>query len=262
MSEQSGVLQTGGAALAFRQVEGRGPAVVFLSGFGSDLTGTKAQHLADWAQAAGRRFLRFDYFGCGASGGAFEAGAISRWRADALAVLDELATGPAVLVGSSMGGWLACLAAMARPDKVRGLVLIAPAADFVDALMRPNLPAAARKAIERDGVWTPPGGVPVHRALLEDAGRWNILGGPVPIDCPVRVIQGERDDAVPWRHALELFQLMKSDDAVFSLVKDGDHRLSRPQDLARIVRAVEELLPPPVRPAGYGGEAIAANPSR
>jgi len=153
MAETTGYLtRDDGARLAWKRVEGRGPTVVWLGGFKSDMAGTKAQALADWARASGRAYLRFDYFGHGISDGEFREGTISRWRADALAVLDHLVEGRAVLVGSSMGGWLACLVAMAAPARIAALVLVAPAADFTEKLMRPGLPPHGRAALARDGV--------------------------------------------------------------------------------------------------------------
>src|SRR5690606_29588272 len=150
---------------------------------------------------------RFDYFAHGASSGDFRQGTITRWREDALAVLDELAPGPVVLVGSSMGGWIACLAALADPERIHALVLIAPAADFTEKLIEPGLDAAARAALAQDGVWLEPSDYgepnPITAALLEDGARWSILPGPAPITVPVRILQGGADDAVPWRHALD-----------------------------------------------------------
>jgi len=247
MTEEAGRLDLDGVELAWRRVPGGPPTVVWLGGFRSDMTGTKAETLAGWAAEAGRGFLRFDYFGHGQSGGDSEqGGTITRWRQDALAMIDRLTEGPLVLVGSSMGGWLACLAAMARPARVAALVLIAPAPDFTDKLMTPDLPPEALAAIARDGVWREPSpydpaGNPITRALLEDGGRWSILPGPVPIAAPVRILQGGADPDVPWPHALELANALNSDDVVFTLIRDGDHRLSRPQDLARLVAAVAEL---------------------
>jgi pimeloyl-ACP methyl ester carboxylesterase len=208
------------------------------------MAGTKAEALAAWATAHGRAYLRFDYFGHGESTGDFRQGTITRWRQDALAVLNELVVGDVVLVGSSMGGWLACLAALAQPERVRALVLVAPAADFTARLMEPALDAAARAALEADGVWLRPSDYgdpdPVTKLLLEDGARWSILPGPVPIDVPVRILQGGEDPDVPWTHALELAHAIKSQDLVFTLIKDGDHRLSRPQDIARLIAAVDE----------------------
>jgi len=231
--------------LAYRLVAGEGPTVVWLGGFHSDMTGTKAQVLADHAEATGVAYVRFDYFGHGESDGQFRDGTISRWREDALAVIDELTEGPLVLVGSSMGGWIACLAAIARPERVKAMVLIAPAPDFTEKLMEPELSDEARAAIARDGFWIRPseyddGGYAITRELLEDGARWSILQGDVPIEVPVRVLQGGADPDVPWTHALELANALKSDDVVFTLIKDGDHRLSRPQDLERLVGAVSE----------------------
>jgi pimeloyl-ACP methyl ester carboxylesterase len=248
MSETNAELaRPDGQRLAYRLTPGRGPTIVWLGGFRSDMTGTKAQALAQWAMKAGRRFLRFDYFGHGASSGDFLEGAISRWREDSLAVIDALTEGPVVLAGSSMGGWLACLSALARPDRVSALVLVAPAADFTEALIKPKLPPQALKALERDGVWTEPndheaGGHPITRKLIEDGARWSILPGPLPIACPVRILQGGQDDAVPWTQAQQLVAAIDSDDVVFTLIKDGDHRLSRPRDLRRLVSAVEDVI--------------------
>lgn len=250
MSEREGrLLRPDGEQLAWRMVEGRGPAMIWLNGYRSDMLGTKAQALSDWARAHGRGLIRFDYLGHGASSGDFlTQGCISRWRDDTLAIIDQLATGPAVLLGSSMGGWLACLAALARPQRVVGLVLLAPAADFADKLVEPSLDAAARTALRDHGVYYRPsaydgGPSPVTRLLLEDGKRWSILSERVAIDCPVRILQGGQDDDVPWRHALDLHQRITASDSVFTLIKDGDHRLSRPQDLDRLIQTVAELLP-------------------
>lgn len=246
MTESRGALtREDGTLLAWRRVDGEGPTVVWLGGFHSDMTGTKAEVLAEQARATGGSYLRFDYFGHGESGGSFQDGTISRWRGDALAVVDELTEGPLVLVGSSMGGWLSCLAAIARPDRVKAMVLIAPAPDFTEKLMEPELSTEARAAIARDGFWVRPSeyddsGYPITRDLLEDGARWSILPGPVPIHVPVRILQGGADPDVPWTHALELANALTSDNVVFSLIKDGDHRLSRPQDLERLVSAVAE----------------------
>ncbi|HEX7885079.1 MAG TPA: alpha/beta hydrolase [Phenylobacterium sp.] len=247
MSEIEGFLdRPDGARLAWRMVEGSGPTVVWLGGFMSDMTGTKAQALADWAQATGRGYVRFDYFGHGASSGEFAKGTISRWREDAIAVLNELTAGGLVLVGSSMGGWIACLAAIAVPKRVTAMVLIAPAPDFTEKLMTPGIPPEGRAALAADRVWLRPSEYgepyPITRDLLDDGARWSILGGePIPIEVPVRILQGGADPDVPWRHALELAHSLKGDDVVFTLIRDGDHRLSRPQDIARLLAAVGEF---------------------
>jgi pimeloyl-ACP methyl ester carboxylesterase len=244
--ETAGRLKVAGSGVAWRRVSGRGPTVVWLGGFHSEMTGTKAQALAAWAAAAGRDFLRFDWFGHGQSDGRFVDGTITRWRIDLLGVMDQLTKGEVVLVGSSMGGWLACLAALARPGRVRALVLVAPAADFTDALLKPDLPSDAVAALERDGVWIRPSayddaGYEIAAALLEDGARWSILGAPVPIQVPVRILQGGADPDVPWTHALALAEAIEGDDVVFTLIRDGDHRLSRTQDIARLIAAIEEV---------------------
>ncbi len=249
--ETEGALASDGAELAWRRRSGAGPTVLWLGGFQSEMTGTKAQALDVWARDTGRTLVRFDYFGHGASEGRFEAGTISRWRADALAILDTLTRGPVILVGSSMGGWLACLVAMARPRRVRGLVLVAPAADFTERLVRPSLSPRARLAIADDGVWRAPSryeasGYPISRGLLEDGARWSILPGPVAVKAPARILHGGRDRDVPWTLGLELAQAIRGQDVVFTLIRDGDHRLRRAQDIARIVTAIEEVSAPGV----------------
>lgn len=248
MSETAGFLDRGdGERVAWRRVDGAGPTVVWLGGFMSDMAGTKAQALADWALANGRAFLRFDYLGHGESSGEFRKGTISRWREDALAVIRELTDGPLILVGSSMGGWISCLVAAVIPKRLHALVLIAPAADFTEKLMKPGFPPEAFEAIQKNGEWIRPslydeGGYPITAELLEDGARWSILPGPVPVEVPVRILQGREDPDVPWLHALELANAIKGEDVVFTLIKDGDHRLSRPQDIERLLRAVEEVL--------------------
>lgn len=246
MTEAEGWLETDGARLAWRRVTGRGPTLIWLGGFGSEMAGTKAGALAAWAADAGRDFLRFDYFGHGASEGRFEDAAVTRWRADALAILDALTVGRVILIGSSMGGWLACLVALARPERIGGLLLIAPAADFTERLITPRLSREAKAAIARDGVWRPTAddnasGHPITRALLEDGARWSILPGPISIQAPARILQGGEDRDVPWRHGLDLALALESRDLVFSLIRDGDHRLSRPADLARLTAFAGEL---------------------
>jgi pimeloyl-ACP methyl ester carboxylesterase len=249
MTETTGRLgRADGEEIAWRRVDGEGPTVVWLGGFRSDMAGTKAAVLADWAEASERSFLRFDYFGHGESSGDFvHGGCITRWREDVLAVIDELTEGPLILVGSSMGGWLSLLAASARPDRVQAMVLVAPAPDFTEVLMKPQFSPEALKALEDDGVWIErsdydPQGYPITRLLIEDGARWSVLPGPLAFEGPVRILQGGRDESAPWTHAYELVAALPGDDVVFTLVKDGDHRLSRPRDLLRLVTAVEELL--------------------
>ena len=221
--------------------------MVFLGGFNSDMTGSKAEALSAWCGAAGRAFLRFDYSGHGASGGRFVDGTIGRWAADAAAVLDALTEGPQVLVGSSMGGWIALLlAARLRPGRVAGLVGIAAAPDFT-ARMEQALSPEARQALARDGVWHRPSAYgdpyPITRALLED-GRGHLLldDGPIPVPGPVRLLHGQQDPDVPWALSLRIAEAIAGPDVQVVLVKDGDHRLSRPQDLALLCRTLASLL--------------------
>lgn len=246
MSETSGFLDRGdGERLAWRKVDGAGPTVVWLGGFRSDMAGTKAQVIADWALERGRAYVRFDYFGHGESSGDFQHGTITRWREDALAVIDQLAPGPVTLVGSSMGGWISCLVAAAIPERVSSMVLIAPAPDFTEKLMSPEITEHDRKTLQETGVYLRESEYgdpyPITKQLLEDGARWSILDNPVPIEAPVRILQGGADPDVPWRHALALATAIKGEDVVFTLIKDGDHRLSRPQDLSRLIKALDEL---------------------
>jgi pimeloyl-ACP methyl ester carboxylesterase len=236
-----------GAELAYRQSPGAGPGLLWLGGFRSDMEGGKATALHQWAAARGRAFLRFDYSGHGASSGRFEDGTVGQWTRDALAVLDRLTDGPQVLVGSSMGGWIALNLALQRPERIAGLLLIAPAPDFT-ARLELELTETARDRIQTDGVWLMPTGdpafgpTPITRGLLEDAPEHFVLGkGPVPVRVPVRIVQGVLDADVPWRGTADLVDCLEGGDVVLSLVKDGDHRLSRPQDIARILEAVREL---------------------
>jgi pimeloyl-ACP methyl ester carboxylesterase len=249
--EETGRLEgaSGGGALAYARLPGAGPAVVFLGGFRSDMQGSKALALRDWCAARGREFLRFDYAGHGASDGDFEAGSIGAWAADAALVLERLVRAPgAVLVGSSMGGWIALLLALRQPARVRGLLGIAAAPDFTEALMWPAFSEAQRAELMARGVlhlpsqYGPP--TPITRTLIEDGRRQLVMAGgaPVPLAVPVRLLQGMADPDVPWRHALRLMEALAGTDAQLTLVKDGDHRLSRPQDLALLTRVLEALL--------------------
>lgn len=245
MREETGTLDRGdGIRLAWRRIPGRGAGVVFLGGFNSDMTGSKAEFLAGWCEARGTPFLRFDYSGHGASGGRFVDGTIGRWAQDAACVIEALAPGPQVLVGSSMGGWIALLLARRRPP--RALVGIAPAPDFTEDLMWAEFPPDVRAAIERDGVWERPSEYgapyPITRALIEDGRDHLLLRAPLPIDVPVRILQGQRDADVPWRHALRIADALTCEDVRVHLIKDGDHRLSRPADLALLGETLAPLL--------------------
>jgi pimeloyl-ACP methyl ester carboxylesterase len=246
MSEQAGTLDRGdGVALAWRRIPGRGPGVVFLGGFNSDMTGTKAEDLAAHCAATGRAFLRFDYSGHGSSGGRFEGGSIGRWAEDAALVIAAQSEGPQILIGSSMGGWIALLLARRWPERVAGLIGIAAAPDFTRRI-EAGLSAEARAAIDRDGVWHRPSAYgdpyPITRTLLDDGRNHLLLPGPIPLTAPVRLLHGQRDPDVPWQLSLEIAAAISGDDVAVTLVKDGDHRLSRPQDLALLRRSVEALL--------------------
>ena len=240
-------------SIAVHAQTGASPGVFWLSGYNSDMNGTKAQALAHWAEQAGRACLRFDYSGHGASSGAFTDGTIGRWLAEALVVFDAYAHGPHILVGSSMGGWLALLmvrALRARASNgaasVVGLVLIAPAVDFTEELMWKRFTPEIKRELEQNGVWSRPSPYSpepyrVTRQLIEEGRNHLLLGGMIETGCPVRILQGVEDPDVPWRHAVELVSRLASDDVVLTLVKDGDHRLSRPEDIERLIRAVAEF---------------------
>ncbi len=215
-------------------------------GFRSDMTGTKAVALDAWAEAAGHLFVRFDYRGHGESSGDFIDGTVGLWRDDALLVLDEAGDGPMVVVGSSMGAWIALLVALARPDRVCGLVLVAPAVDFTEALIWQRLPEDARAALARDGVWLRPSDYSdepdrITSRLIEEGRRHLILGRPIPFDGPVRILHGLADETVPWQHGLRTAEALSSRDVTVTLVKGADHRLSDPANLARLTAAVAEL---------------------
>ncbi len=236
-------LDVRGNRLALRRREGRGPALIFLPGYMSDMEGGKATALDAWAAAKGRALLRFDYSGCGATGGDFEAQTLAGWRDDALAVIDSATEGPVVLVGSSMGGWLMLLAALARPGRVAALVGIAAAPDFTDW----GFSDGQKRVIRDQGRLVEPspyGEAPyvTTRAFWESGEALKLLGGPIPVDCPVRLVHGLADGDVPWRVSLTLAERLRSSDVQAILVKDGDHRLSREPDIALLIATVEKLM--------------------
>lgn len=236
-----------GPALAVAATPGTGPTVVWLGGFHSDMTGTKAVALEAWAAALGSAYVRFDYSGHGQSHGRFEDGTISQWRDDALAVIDRCTSGPLVLVGSSMGGWIALLVALARPQRVTGIVLIAPAPDFTEDLMWAEFPDTVKDQIMTAGSWLRPSAYgeepyPITRALIEDGRQHRLLGGPINITVPVRILHGQADPDVPWQRSLLLMDRLAGPDVMATFVKDGDHRLSTPRDLALLSATVEQLL--------------------
>ncbi|QRG07973.1 alpha/beta hydrolase [Xanthobacter dioxanivorans] len=251
LNEDASRLDVGGRDIAVRALAGAAPGLFWLGGFKSDMTGTKAEHLARWAAAHGRANVRFDYSGHGASGGAFEDATLSNWLEEAAAVFDAKTEGEQVVIGSSMGGWIALLLARllaARGERrLKGLVLVAPAPDFTEALMWARFPPPVRTLIETTGRFLKPtlyGEEPyvITRGLIEDGRRHLLLGAPFAVGCPVRILQGARDEDVPWEHAMRLVSCLAEDDVVFSLIKDGDHRLSRPEDLERLTEAVRQLV--------------------
>jgi pimeloyl-ACP methyl ester carboxylesterase len=245
--EQSGRLRReDGVELAWALLPGIQPTVVFLPGFGSDMGATKALALRDWCAAEGRALLRFDYSGHGASGGSFTAGTIGIWAADARRVIEATTDGPLLLVGSSMGGWIALLTALALGERVAGLLGIAAAPDFTEELMWAAMTPQEQEALMREGLLLAPNGeaapVPITRALIEDGRRHLLLGGAIALSCPVRLLHGQHDTDVPWRYALRLAERISGADVQVTLVKDGDHRLSRPGDLALLIRTLAGMF--------------------
>jgi pimeloyl-ACP methyl ester carboxylesterase len=245
--------------IAMRRRSGAAPGLFWLGGYKSDMGGTKAAALDGWAAGHQRSCVRFDYSGHGESGGNFTDGTISRWLEESIAVFDACCRGPQVAVGSSMGGWLALLLARELRRRKQGsnlvsgdlasiaaMVLIAPAVDFTEELMWKRFPAEVKRKLETEGVWERPSAYstepyPITAGLIEDGRRHLLLGGLIETGCPVRILQGVADPDVPWGHAVELVSRLAQDDVVLSLIKDGDHRLSRPEDIERLIGAVAEF---------------------
>jgi pimeloyl-ACP methyl ester carboxylesterase len=244
-------------AIAVRAAEGASPGLFWLGGYKSDMKGTKAQALADWAESRGRACTRFDYSGHGESGGAFTDGTISRWLAESLMVFDACCKGQQILVGSSMGGWLALLlirelrlrsttGKTADTASIAGVVLIAPAVDFTEELMWKRFTPEIKRELAETGLWKRPSDYSdepylVTSGLIEDGRKHLLLGGMIETGCPVRILQGVEDPDVPWQHANALVARLACDDVVLTLIKDGDHRLSRPEDIERLIQAVAEF---------------------
>jgi pimeloyl-ACP methyl ester carboxylesterase len=237
--------------IAVRRREGGSPSLFWLGGFKSDMRGTKAEALDRWAQENGRAMTRFDYSGHGESGGNFTDGSIGRWLEESLAVFDTFCRGPQIVIGSSMGGWLALLlirelARRRQSDPgVARLVLIAPAVDFTEELMWKRFPPEVKLKIEQTGVWARPSQYseepyPITHGLIEEGRKHLLLDGMIETGCPVRILQGVQDPDVPWQHTVELTSRFARDDIVLTLIKDGDHRLSRPEDIERLIAAVAE----------------------
>lgn len=233
-------------ALAYRRIGGAGPGLVFCGGLKSDMDGSKAQALHAFAKTNGSPFVRFDYFGHGASSGRFRDGTIGRWTRDTLQIIDEQTEGPQILIGSSMGGWTSLLAALARPDRIKALILIAPAPDFTEALMWSRFDEAARRAIMEDGIYYEPSDYEepyeISRELIEDGRKHLLLGGPINMTCPVRILHGALDTSVPFSHVQSLFGALAGGDVIMTLIKDGDHSLSRDPDISRLIQTAEEFI--------------------
>ncbi|WP_420563023.1 alpha/beta hydrolase [Thalassobaculum sp.] len=235
-----------GETLAYHHTPGRAPGILFCGGFMSDMTGTKALALEALARERGQAFTRFDYRGHGQSSGAFRDGTIGKWKADALAVFDAVTEGPVVVVGSSMGGWIALLLALARPERVAGLVGIAAAPDFTEDLMWAEFDETVRRTLTTERVYLEPSDYSdepytITMDLIEEGRNHLIMRGPIPIAAPVRLLHGMRDTSVPHRLSVLLAERLETDDVQVHLVKDGDHRLSTERDLALLAGAVAEL---------------------
>jgi pimeloyl-ACP methyl ester carboxylesterase len=243
----------GSRRIAVRARAGGSPGLIWLGGFNSDMKGTKALALDAWAAEHGRGCVRFDYSGHGESGGAFLDGTIGRWLEESVAVYEQFCRGPQVAIGSSMGGWMALLLAreIARRTSdqasLAGLVLIAPAPDFTEQLMWNGFSPEVREEIQTKGAWMRPSQYgdgapyPITRALIEEGRNHLLLGSAIEVGCPVRILQGAQDPDVPWQHAFALAHRLPAEDVVLTMIQDGDHRLSRPQDIARIIAAVAEI---------------------
>jgi len=233
-----------GETLAFKHIDGDGPTVIWVGGFRSDMEGTKALALEATARDRGWSYVRYDHFAHGRSSGEWRQATIGRWREDAIALIDSL-SGPVIPVGSSMGGWVSLLATLARPERIKGLVLINSAQDFTERLMWPGLADHERQAILREGetliVEEGLGEYVLTRRMFEEARDWLLLDGVIEIAAPVHILQGRADDVVPWRHQAELVERLTGGDVRLDLIEGGDHRLSTPTDLDRLVAAVEAM---------------------
>jgi len=254
--EPSILTRNDGAAIAYHKsvgdntpndaVPGNLPGIIFMGGFRSDMTGTKALALEQMCRETGRDFVRFDYFGHGQSSGEFTDGTIGRWKDDAVAVLDQLSDGPQILIGSSMGGWIMLLVALARPRRVAGLIGVAAAPDFTEELIWQRASPEIRNTLEQDGVYFEPNDYddtphPITLKLIEEARRHLLLERPIPIHCPVWLFHGMGDESVPWSITTRISDALLTDNVRIFLVKNGDHRLSRDEDIERLCTAVNGL---------------------
>ena len=231
--------------IAYCRTQNTGTGVVWCGGLKSDMEGSKATALHGWAERQGRNYVRFDYFGHGASTGRFRDGTVTRWTQDTVQVIDELTQGPQILVGSSMGGWTALLAALARSDRVKALVLIAPAPDFTQKLMWAGFNEDIRKTIMDEGIYYEPSDYDepyeISRELILDGRNNLLLDAEIKFDGPVRILHGLKDTSVPWQHAQRLMDALRSEDVEMTLVKNGDHSLSEERDIKRLLAKVEAV---------------------
>uniref|UniRef100_A0A8C7KVB3 Palmitoyl-protein thioesterase ABHD10, mitochondrial n=2 Tax=Oncorhynchus TaxID=8016 RepID=A0A8C7KVB3_ONCKI len=233
--------------LAYRKVKGKSPGVVFLPGFASNMGGKKAEALEEFCQSLGHSYLRFDYTGCGSSEGEMVDGTVGTWKRDVLYVLDELVEGPQILVGSSMGGWLMCLAAIARPERTAAMVGISTAADHFVTVFN-TLPIEVRKEIEEKGQWVVPtkhneeGSITFTTEFLKEAEQHCVLQSPIPVTCPVRLIHGMKDQDVPWHISMQLAERVLSNDVDVILRKHGQHRMAEKEDIKLIVYTIDDLI--------------------
>lgn len=239
-------LEHDGARLAYHRVGGHGPMLIWCGGLKSDMDGSKAVYLAERCAEAGQAYLRFDYFGHGKSDGEFTDGTISRWASDVVAMIDRFGSGGTVLIGSSMGGWASLLAALERSDKVAGLVLINPAPDFTEKMIWAGWDDHKRQMLIEDGIVYEPSDYDepyaYSRALIEDGRARQILDAHISLDIPIEILQGALDDVVPPDHSRRIIDAVQSERVGYTLVKGGDHSLSRDQDLARLWRTVQAVL--------------------
>lgn len=246
-------------ARRLRRAVGEGerlPGLAWLGGFASDMEGAKAAFLDQWAKEKGRAFLRFDYSGHGASGGRFQDGSIGDWLTQCVAALRRSTQGPQIIIGASMGGWLALLLArrlaeIGEEQRLAGLILLAPAVDFTEELLWASFDEATKRAVEDKGVWMrasaySPDPTPITRRMIEEARLHRLFGREIRAYTRVHILQGMRDPDVPWRHALKLVEHLSADPVTLSFIADGDHRLSREQDLAQLSAAVESMSAPPL----------------
>ena len=235
--------------IAYKKSAGQGdkksPGLIWCGGLKSDMEGGKATTLHDWANREGHAYVRFDYFGHGESTGRFRDGTISRWATDTVQVIDELTEGPQILIGSSMGGWTSLMAAMARPERIKALLLIAPAPDFTEKLMWVGFNDEIRNTIMEEGIYLEPSDYDepyeISRTLILDGRENQILDNPLTFAGPVRILQGRLDTSVPWDYPHKIIEALTSEDVEMTLVKNGDHSLSTPDDLDRLIRVVKEL---------------------